>query len=90
VGTYNPEWKQLRREILERDDFTCRFCGRGGRFSDYLLEVHHIIWRRHGGQDQPSNLMTICVECHDKLHYGKWKGRPRTFTELKDNQGKRW
>ena len=82
--------RELRRLILERDEFLCRFCNRGGRYSDYLLEIHHIVWRRHGGQDQPSNLMTICVECHDKLHYGEWKGRPRTFTELGENQGRRW
>jgi len=82
--------RELRRLILERDEFLCRFCGRGGRYSDYLLEIHHIVWRRHGGQDQPANLMVICVECHDKLHYGEWKGRPRTFTELGENQGRRW
>lgn len=90
MGEYNPNWKYLRRQILERDGYTCRFCGRGGRFSDYILEVHHIIWRRYGGQDEPSNLIVCCIVCHDLIHYGKWTGRPRTFTELKDNQGKRW
>jgi hypothetical protein len=32
--------------------------------------------------------MTICVHCHDTLHYGRWTGRPRTFTEARKNQGR--
>jgi len=81
--------KELRRSILERDDFLCRFCGRGGRFSDYLLEIHHIVWRRHGGQDTPANLMVICRRCHLILHYGHCPPDvPLTFTELKNRGGR--
>jgi 5-methylcytosine-specific restriction endonuclease McrA len=79
--------RELRRLILERDEFLCRFCGRGGRYSDYLLEIHHIVWRRHGGQDQPSNLMCICRRCHEILHWGKELNTPKTFTELKKRGG---
>ena len=81
--------KELRYKILERDEFLCRFCSRGGRYSDFILEVHHIQWRRHGGQDNPSNLMTICSRCHDILHYGKETGRPYTFSEVR-NKGSRY
>ena len=80
--------KDLRYQILEGDSFVCRFCGIGGRYSDIILEVHHIKWRRHGGSDEPFNLMTVCVHCHDVIHYGRWTGRPRTFTEAKKNQGR--
>jgi predicted restriction endonuclease len=79
--------KEFRYKILERDNFRCRFCNRGGKHSDYILEVHHIVWRRHGGSDNPANLMTICCRCHDILHYGVESGRPYTFTELKNRQG---
>ena len=82
--------KDLRYQVLEADEFLCRFCNCGGRNSDIILEVHHIKWRRHGGQDEPSNLMTVCCVCHDLIHLGYYSGRPRTFTELRDNQGKRW
>jgi 5-methylcytosine-specific restriction endonuclease McrA len=78
--------KKLRMAILERDDFKCRFCKRGGKGSDYILEVHHIVWRRFQGSDLPFNLMTVCTECHDTIHYGSYTGRPSTFTELKNKQ----
>jgi len=79
--------KAVRYSILERDDFKCKFCDRGGKQSDYILEVHHIIWRRYGGSDRPENLMTVCTYCHDLIHYGAYTGRPVTFSELKKRQG---
>lgn len=80
-------WKELRYAVLERDNFQCRFCDRGGKSSDYILEVHHVIWRRNGGSDAMSNLITVCPYCHDLIHYGNYTGRPVTFSELKLRQG---
>ena len=79
-----------RRAILERDNFLCQHCGIGGRESDIILEVHHKIPRSLGGGNEPSNLQTLCVTCHDLWHYNRYSGRPRTFTELKENDGRRW
>lgn len=80
--------REYRYQILERDNFLCRFCHRGGRYSDIILEVHHIVWRRHGGQDEPSNLMTICRRCHYILHYGHCPPSVSlTFSELKKKKG---
>ena len=31
------QWARVRRTVLERDDYRCRTCGRGGR-----MEVDHI------------------------------------------------
>jgi 5-methylcytosine-specific restriction endonuclease McrA len=75
--------KDLRYQILEGDEFLCRFCGIGGRNSDIILEVHHIKWRRYGGQDEPANLMTCCRSCHEILHHGRILNTPKTFTELR-------
>lgn len=82
--------REERYAILERDDFRCVVCGIGGRYSDIILEVHHILPRSCGGSNDPSNLQVLCVVDHDLIHYSKWTGRPRTFTELKENRGKRW
>lgn len=82
--------REERYAILVRDNFRCVVCGIGGKDSDIILEVHHILPRSCGGSNDPSNLQVLCVEDHDYIHYSKWTGRPRTFTELKDNQGKRW
>ena len=61
-----PEWKLKRLEILERDDFTCRWCGVSGT----PLEVHHL--RYTAGSDpweSPDNdLVTLCVACHSRNH----------------------
>lgn len=32
------------------------------------LTVHHIVERAEGGTDILENLMTLCRECHDKVH----------------------
>lgn len=51
-----------RFTILERDEFTCRFCGR--RAPETELEVDHIYPRSKGGSDEPANLVTACRNCN--------------------------
>ena len=55
----NPGWFRLRREILERDGFVCKTCGRRKN-----LQVDHIIPRSKGGKDVPENLVTSCRHCN--------------------------
>ena len=40
--------------------------GQLGHLPKWYTEVHHIVPRMHGGGDHPSNLKTLCVECHRK------------------------
>ena len=35
------------------------------------LEVHHIIYRSQSGTDDENNLITLCEDCHSKVHDGK-------------------
>jgi 5-methylcytosine-specific restriction endonuclease McrA len=56
----------LRLKILERDNWRCQFCGARSN-----LQVHHIIYRGHGGPDSENNLITACVTCHEQIHLGK-------------------
>lgn len=51
-----------RFEILERDGFKCRYCGK--KTSETELEVDHIRPRSKGGSDAPSNLTTTCRDCN--------------------------
>lgn len=51
-----------RWAILERDSFTCRYCGR--KAPDVELVVDHIHPVAEGGTDDPGNLVTACVECN--------------------------
>lgn len=43
----------------------CEYCGKWG-----YTEVHHIKTRGSGGDDVPSNLVSLCRACHDKAHRG--------------------
>lgn len=52
----------LRWQILERDNFTCQYCGQ--RAPDAKLEVDHKIPVSEGGKDEPDNLVTSCYACN--------------------------
>lgn len=54
--------KKLRFEILKRDGFRCRYCGKLSKAAS--LHVDHIIAQANGGSDDPRNLATACIECN--------------------------
>lgn len=64
----SKSWPAVRKDILQRDDYTCQDCGEpvGERSNPHLkdAEVHHKTPRAGGGSDDPENLITLCVECH--------------------------
>ena len=66
--------KNYRRQILLRDGYACQNCEE--RKSETDLEVHHIHMRSKGGIDHPTNLITLCVYCHDRE---KWFDHKRKF-----------
>jgi hypothetical protein len=71
MSTDADGWAAVRRTVLERDDYACRFCGitddehrdEHGRG----LTAHHVIPDRDGGRDRPDNLITVCGSCHRTL-----------------------
>lgn len=52
----------LRFAVLERDHFTCLYCGR--RPPEVVLEVDHVLARANGGTDDGTNLVTACRDCN--------------------------
>ncbi|MBE9570319.1 MAG: HNH endonuclease [Proteobacteria bacterium] len=56
-GYYALRWK-----ILERDKFTCQYCGQSA--PNVKLEVDHIIPCSDGGRDEEDNLTTSCYACN--------------------------
>jgi 5-methylcytosine-specific restriction endonuclease McrA len=50
--------KAFREYILQRDNYTCYFCGRYGDTID------HIVPRAKGGHTTPLNCVTACRECN--------------------------
>lgn len=63
-----PDWANIRRRILERDNYKCRMknCD---RIDD--LNVHHIDYERSNNDD--SNLVTLCAICHKAVHKEGYK-----------------
>jgi hypothetical protein len=55
--------------VLWRDNYTCQQCKK----NNVSLNVHHIVYRSQSGSDDESNLVTLCEDCHKKLHLGKIK-----------------
>jgi hypothetical protein len=52
--------KRLRYEVMNRDNFACRYCGA----DDVKLTIDHVIPVTLGGSDEPSNLVTACTDCN--------------------------
>lgn len=50
--------------VRDRDNHTCRLCGA----KKCQIQVHHILPRANGGSDKPSNLISLCGNCHGKVH----------------------
>lgn len=63
--------RKAKQKAKERDGWECRFCGEPNekhkKKHDCGLHAHHIIKDNDGGKDHPSNLITVCRECHDLL-----------------------
>lgn len=59
------EFISVRKDILERDNYTCQFCNfRATKFQD----IHHI--DDNHKNNTPENLVTICCLCHACHHLG--------------------
>jgi len=54
---------KVRFAVLERDGFTCQYCGRGVK-DGVKLEVEHLRPRSKGGTNEYINLVTSCQECN--------------------------
>ena len=56
-------YHELHRQVLERDGWRCQTCG-----SMQNLHVHHLKFRSQAGGDEEQNLITLCEECHTRIH----------------------
>ena len=56
-------YRELQRQVLQRDGWRCQTCG-----SMQHLQVHHLQFRSQAGGDVEQNLITLCTECHEQVH----------------------
>ena len=52
----------LRYEVLKRAGFRCELCGISA--DERAIEVDHILPRKHGGEDDQTNLQALCFKCN--------------------------
>jgi 5-methylcytosine-specific restriction endonuclease McrA len=60
---YTEDWSSITAKIRARDGQACRLCR-----STNSLQVHHLIPVSRGGLTINSNLMTLCIKCHERKH----------------------
>ena len=91
---YGSNWEELSEYVRKRDNYTCQVNKLTLKWKcslkfpppfHGLLHAHHIVERNRGGADHPSNLLTVCKECHGKLH-GKNLG---TISDKQRNIGRK-
>ena len=53
-------WKKIRIKVLQRDAYTCAYCG------DVATEVDHVYPKSKGGEDTLDNLVAACRGCNSR------------------------
>jgi len=61
-GFIKREVRLSRRNIFERDNHRCQYCGQ--RFAKSDLTIDHVLPRSRGGRDTWANLVLACVRCN--------------------------
>ena len=55
----------IRREVYQRDNYTCRDCGHRGTTGkgEGSIQAFHLKPIRDGGEHTPDNMITLCYSC---------------------------
>lgn len=61
------DWKTKRQHIAEIRKFTCEKCK---KIIKVGFHIHHKTYK-HLGRELDCELMFLCEDCHNKLHYKK-------------------
>ena len=86
---HSKEWKKLRHEALERDNYLCIECKKRGIITP-ANTVHHIKPLRIDPKNAEdlSNLETVCRACHNKLHRERSQTLKKKNANIKNRKSK--
>lgn len=59
-------WIPLKQWIYQRDKGFCQYCKNQFEYSQ--THCHHVLELAEGGTNHPSNLKTLCHDCHKIRH----------------------
>lgn len=72
--SYTGKWWSVRREVLQRDDYRCQYCGKESDEIGRNPDVHHIVPLKTFDDPQDAhtldNLISLCPTCHRNAEYG--------------------
>ena len=78
-----------RQKLAKKQKYVCPFCGMSIIDFQESLEIHHILPKVNGGNDQYKNLQLVHTSCHI-LHHKKYPARkditPPTQQEIRANK----
>jgi DNA helicase-2/ATP-dependent DNA helicase PcrA len=61
---YPDNWNEIREKVLRRDNYRC--CNEPSH--NKKLHIHHIVPLSKGGTHNLNNLITLCEDCHKRIH----------------------
>jgi len=59
---------ELRKQVVERDNFTCRYCGKNLK-DGKRIHIDHVHPFSKGGETVIENLVTACADCNKAKGY---------------------
>jgi 5-methylcytosine-specific restriction endonuclease McrA len=59
-------WIPLKQYVFARDEGICQYCLQPVPYEE--SHCHHALELQDGGTNHPSNLKTLCVDCHKIRH----------------------
>jgi len=68
----SPEWRKLRRAVLERENHKCQRC------KEKATHVHHLHYG-HIFHEELDDLEALCVDCHRKVHGKRRKKKKNKY-----------
>ena len=85
----SKEWKTLRLQALQRDNYLCQECLKRGVVTP-ASTVHHIEHLRVNRSKalDLKNLETVCTACHNKLHRERTQTLKKKNTNIKNQKSR--
>ena len=62
ISSRGTSWDALRLKVLDRDGWTCNYCGKHLEGSDGTAD--HVVPKNLGGEDRLDNLVAACRKCN--------------------------
>jgi N6-L-threonylcarbamoyladenine synthase len=64
------ETRNFAESVKKRDKNICRICGKDIISEGEIPEAHHVLPRSKGATNRIDNGITVCHDCHNKIHSG--------------------